>query len=65
MSNGRIWSEYQGAASSLKPETSESWTLVWSIVALTGMSVERTRELSKMAVWPMNSCCRVVEQEMA
>jgi hypothetical protein len=29
------------------------------------MSVERTRELSKMAVWPMNSCYRVTEQETA
>ncbi len=55
ISKGRIWSLAQGAASSLKPETSDSCRAVWSMVALTGAPESRVRAASKMAVWPMYS----------
>ncbi len=50
MSKGRIWSEYQGVASSCRPPTSDNVRLsISSMVAPTEGPIERMIELVKMA----------------
>jgi hypothetical protein len=59
MSKGKIWSEYQGTADSLKPPRAPEMAitrgmLASSIVAPTGMPLPRVVWASKMAVSSMN-----------